>query len=58
MTLHDFFFDLDTVLDFIFNSWSWVWHLITTNWIVMMSFCVSILSLIVWLIRRIRNIKP
>lgn len=35
-----------------------VWHLITSNWILSLEFALTLLSLAVWIIRRIMNIKP
>lgn len=35
-----------------------VWHLISSNWILSLEFGLTLLSLAVWIIRRITNIKP
>ena len=58
MSLEQFLFDLDSVLDFIFGIWDWIWTMVISNWVVMLSVSVSLLSLVVLILKRIRNIKP
>lgn len=35
-----------------------IWHLISGNWVLSLNFALALLSLAVWIIRRIMNIKP
>ena len=57
MSGEEFFGDMTLISDWIFNVISMMWAVIMSNWILTLSFAVVLVSLCVYILRRIRNIK-
>ena len=57
MSGEEFFGDMTLISDWIFNVISMMWTVIMSNWILTLSFAVVLVSLCVYILRRIRNIK-
>lgn len=58
MTFEDFLFDLDSIAAFFLSSFSSIWELIKSNWILMLSVTVSFVGFGVSIVRQILKIKP
>ena len=57
MSGEEFFSDMTLISDWIFNVISMMWAVIMSNWILTLSFAVVLVSLCVYILKRIRNIK-
>lgn len=57
MSLQEFLLDTQGVVDWLFNVGSDAWSMIKGNWILLMSFCLALISIVVNLLNRIKNIK-
>ena len=57
MSGEEFFNDMTLVSDWMFDMMSMLWALIMSNWILTLSFAIVLVSLVVYILRRIRNIK-
>ena len=52
-----FFRDMNLLSDFIIDLFSQSWNAITSDILLLLGFCIFILSIIVGIFRRVRNIK-
>lgn len=52
-----FFQDMNLLSDFIFDLFSLSWNAITSNILLLLGFCIFILSIIVGIFQRVRKIK-
>lgn len=57
MTLNEFLTDAEGVATWMFDICSQAFTIITGNWILLLSFCIAILSIVVSILRRIKHIK-
>ena len=52
-----FFQDMNLLSDFIFDLFGLSWNAITSNILLLLGFCIFILSIIVGIFQRVRKIK-
>ena len=57
MSGEEFFGDMTLISDWMFDMMSMLWALIMSNWILIFSFAIVLISIVVYILRRIRNIK-
>ncbi len=57
MSGDEFFGYMTQISDFIFDLISRAWAVIQSNWLLILSFAITIVSLFVYIFKRIRNIK-
>lgn len=57
MSSSDFFGYMTQISDFLFDLIARAWAVIQSNWLLMLSFAITMVSLFVYILKRIRNIK-
>ncbi len=57
MTGEDFFGQMNQISDFIFGLFADVWVVISSNWLLMLSFSITIVYVVVVIFQRIKHIK-
>lgn len=57
MSAEEFFGYMTQISDLIFDFISRAWTVIQSNWLLTLSFAITIVSLCVYILKRIRNIK-
>ena len=57
MSAEEFFGNMTQISDLIFDFISRAWTVIQSNWLLTLSFSITIVSLCVYILKRIRNIK-
>lgn len=57
MSGEKFFGDMTLISDWMFDMMSMLWALIMSNWILILSFAIVLISIVAYILRRIRNIK-
>lgn len=55
--MHDWIFDANAVVRFLLGFFPDFWNLIRSNWILMMSFVLVVISFVVSILNRIRNVN-
>lgn len=53
----DWLYDANAIVDFLFTQISAFWTLITGNWILMLSFTLFVVSLVISILGKIRDIN-
>ena len=56
MSAEEFFFDMTSISNYIFDIISQAWSVIMSNWLLTLSFAIIVIGSIVGIIRRIKNI--
>lgn len=57
MTLNEFLTDAEGVASWMFDIASQAFTIITGNWILLLSFCLSLIAIVVSILRKIKHIK-
>lgn len=55
MSATDFFNDMTSISDFIFDVFTSLWDVMMSNWLLMLSFAIFILALLISIFRYIKN---
>lgn len=57
MTGEEFFGQMNQISDFIFGMFAKAWAVISSNWLLMLSFTITIVYVVVVIFQRVKHIK-